>query len=442
VLISRPRRVALAVVGAFTVVVITGAFLAYPAWSAKQGNSVKWTTDIAAGALLDYDENRLLLVDTTTGPGKLVLVNRSTGVVQPAGAVDLQRRASLVPDGVVASVDGDLVLTNSDGEPLWTKAQGLGDTPLHTLVAVDLNASLVVSAVDAPDKGYSLTAFAIADGTPVWTVPNLGRIDNIRVGAEPVRPPGAFRDAKLVPVIRRSDFGPHPSALVATWSLVSVETGAIVAKAVENTSTGSPLAMGAMAVPNGVADCSALTLVASSTPVHWKESPPAVDCNPIPALDSKRVLLTARQEAEEVGGRHRITLLSLALDSGEVTTLDWNGTLADTNVQQRGRELLQSWGRFLFLDGVVYDTTTGQKAWTADEAWITDDGAVIAERVTGIDRLVTGASDNSRWLRLVDPRTGADTRSNYISDQPVKNAYPIDDQALIITNSKIILFGQ
>jgi hypothetical protein len=431
----------LAVLGAFTVVAVAGALLAYPAWSAKHGNGVTWTTDVVAGALLDYDESRLLLVDSGTGPGELIVVNRRTGAVQPAGSVDLQRRASLVPDGVVASVDGNLVLTNSDGEPGWTKAQVPAEWPLHTLVAVDLDAGLVVSAVDPPDKGYSLTAFAVADGTPVWTVPDLGRVGNIRVGAEPARPPGAFRDAELIPVIRRSDFGPRASALAATWSLVSVETGTIVTKAVEDTSTGSPLATGAVAVPDGVTDCSTLSVAGSRTPVRWKESPPAVDCEPIPALDSKRVLLTARREAEEVGGRHRITLLSLALDTGEVTTLDWNGTPADTYVQQRGRELLQSWGRFLFLDGVVYDTTTGQKAWTAEEAWITDDGAVVAERVTGIGRLVMGASDNSRWLRLVEPRTGADTGSTYISDQPVKNAYPIDGQALIITTSKIILLG-
>ncbi|OLF14667.1 hypothetical protein BU204_25900 [Actinophytocola xanthii] len=431
----------LAIVAAFTVVLVAGAVLIYPAWRAKQGNGVKWTTDITAGALLDYDEGRLLLVDTTTGPGQLTVVNRRTGGVQQAGTVDLQRRASLVPDGVVASVGGELILTGADGDPVWTKKQGLGSFPLHTLVAVDLDAGVVLSAVDPPEFGGSLTAFAIADGAPVWTIPNINRVGNFRIKAEPVRPPGALRDTTLIPVIRQGDFGPHATAMIATWSLVSVKTHTFVTTVVEDTSTGNPLATGAATVPNGVADCSALTVAASSTPVRWKESPPAVDCDLVPALDSTRVLMTARREAEQVGGRHRVTLLSLTLESGEVTRLDWRGTLADTYVQRQGRELQQSWGRFLFLDGVVYDTTTGQKAWTAEEAWITDDGAVVAERVTGIDRLVTGASDDSRWLRLVDPRTGDATGGSYISDQPVTNAYPVDDEALIITTSKITLLG-
>ena len=424
----RRRRV---VLGLVLAVVLVGALvavvLAYPAWSAKRGDDAHWVANRSAAALLDYDDKRMLAVDSE---GELLVFDRATGASRRMGRVDLQRRAALLPGGVVSSVNGRLVVTDTDGEAIWKKESGGG----YTLLAVDVEAGVVVAADDR--SPYNVVGFDLADGTPVWTVEDVARVGNIRVGVEPARPPGAFRNTGLVPVLRRGDYpGPGEPYRPEKWSLLNVVSGGIMATT-EMDNPDSPVAAGDVAVPGALADCGDLSILGGPD-VTWPGEPPAVECEPVWAFDTERVLVPVRVGPDKFAATDDVRLHSVDLASGKITELDWTGTLADTLVDRDGKELTRSWGRYLFADGAVYDTRTGAEKWRGDDVWLASDTGLVAEDLSWIDKLAPG--DGDRWLKVVDAATGEPAAGGYITDDEVVEAYVLDrGEAVVFTTEETI----
>jgi hypothetical protein len=142
------------------------------------------------------------------------VLDRATGATRLSWFGTVESRAALVPGGVVTSDVSTLSLSRDGDGTVWEKA---GGTEQYTLVAV--RDEVVVAAVKLAD-GYTLTGFALADGTQVWTMSNLVRVGFVKQGTEPARPPGALRTTRLIPVVRANAPG---------WSLVDAGSGAVVA---------------------------------------------------------------------------------------------------------------------------------------------------------------------------------------------------------------------
>lgn len=418
------KRTALVVVGVLVLVLAIGAVLAYPAWTASRGDDVRWTMPNRADALLDQDADRLLLVRDQA----LLVVDRATGeLLQTPGRVDAERRAALVPGGVVASEDGWLEAT---GGAAWSK----GGDAKYFLEAVDVEAGLVVAGVLPPQGSQALMAFALADGAPVWTLPDLARADPVVIGPRTTRPPGWLRETELVPVIRTGGYTAPPATQPARWSLVDVATGAVTTEIMETDVIGPPVTFGTMATAAWGQECADLTIVGGPE-VTWPDGPLDGECFIVWAIDRDRLLFTAWE-----GDDGSVALVSLALDSGVVTRLDWTGSYPDSDTQDVGRELTRSWGRYLVSRGVVHDTTTGEEKWRASDVWLSGDTAVVAEPVTGLDRLAAGASADSRWVRLTDAATGEPTEGEVITEHRVRGAYVLDrDEAVVLTTDETVL---
>lgn len=136
------KRTASVVAGVLVLVLGIDAVLAYPAWSAGQGEDVRWTVPNRADALLDHDAGRLLLVRDDT----LLVVDRATWEVGATpGHVGPERLAALVPDGVVSSADGRLTVTGPDGVR-WETA--------GALTAVDVEAGLAAGGAAGSRDPY------------------------------------------------------------------------------------------------------------------------------------------------------------------------------------------------------------------------------------------------------------------------------------------------
>lgn len=120
--------------------------------------------------------------------------------------------------------------------------------PEFDLVAVE--AGLAVAALSpAQNAGPStLTAFALEDGAPVWTMPEVARVGTLRLGTDPVRPPGWLRTTALLPVIRVGGYPSDTAAEPATWSLVSAATGEVTAELVQGGAAGMPVGVGEVAL--------------------------------------------------------------------------------------------------------------------------------------------------------------------------------------------------
>jgi hypothetical protein len=137
-----------------------------------------------------------------------------------------------------------------------------------------------------------------------------------------------------------------------------------------------------------------------------------------------------------------VAMVSVALDTGLVTRLDWTGSYPDSDTQDVGRELTRSWGRYLVSRGVVHDTSTGEEKWRAAEVWLSGATAVVAEPVTGLDRLAAGASADSRWVRLADAATGEPTGGEVITEHEVRGAYVLDrGEAVVLTTHDVLVLG-
>jgi hypothetical protein len=66
---------------------------------------------------------------------------------------------------------------------------------------------------------------------------------------------------------------------------------------------------------------------------------------------------------------------------------------------------------------------------------------VIAEPVTGIDRLASGAADDYRWVRLADPATGEPRDEGYIAGG-ITDLHVLDRaQAVVFTGDQVALLG-
>ncbi len=288
-----------------------------------------------------------------------------------------------------------------------------------------------------PEQGpQSLTAFALADGAPVWTLPDLARADPFVIGPFTIRPPGWLRETELVPVIRTGGYTAPPATQPARWSLVDVATGTITGESVATDVIGPPVTFGTMATAAWGQECADLTIIGGPE-VTWPDGPLDGECFIVWAIDRDRLLLNAWE-----GDDGSVALASLALDSGVVTRLDWTGFYfdSDTTDPDVGSEMTRSWGRYLVSRGVVHDTASGAQRWRASEVWLTGETAMVAEPVTGLDRLAAGASAESRWLRLADAATGEPTGGEVITEHPVLGAYVLDrGEAVVLTTEETVL---
>jgi hypothetical protein len=401
------------------VVLIVGAVLLYPAWSARHGKHARWVIEHAANTLVDYDADRLLVA----GGNDHAVLDRATGATRTSWFGTAESRGALVPGGIVGSDIGKLWMEPDGEAPGWEKA---GVAEEYTLVAV--RDDVVVAAVKR-DRDYTLTGFALADGTQVWTMPNLERVGFVEMGTEPARPPGALRTTRLIPVVRANAPG---------WTLVDSGSGAVVATTPEG---AVPVAMGPTAL-SASTTCADLSFAGMGGAVTWPD-PPGGDCSPVWAFDDHRVLLIASRDGTElIGGDQAVRLFSVALDTGKATELDWRGRYVDV-IDAGERELAQSWGRYLFSRGTVYDTSTGTARWHADNAWINGDTAVVAGPVTGMDRLASGAAEDDRWLRVADAATGEPTGDKLITDGSIYGAYVLDrGQALVFAGTEVALLSR
>jgi hypothetical protein len=161
------------------------------------------------------------------------------------------------------------------------------------------------------------------------------------------------------------------------------------------------------------------------------------------AFDGRRVLVIASRDGTELrGGDQAVRLFSVALDTGTVTELDWRGRYGDV-INAGERDLTQSWGRYLFSRGAVYDTTTGKPRWGADNAWLNGDTAVIASPVAGMDRLGAGANENDRWLRMADAASGEPAGDELITDGTIYAVYVLDrGQAVVFAGPEVALLSR
>lgn len=403
------------------VLLVAAGVLLYPSWSTAQGRHARWVVESNAMEVLDYDADRLLLVDGTD----MMLVDRASGATELSWFAPRGSRAVLVPGGVAFSSSTGTLSARVDDKD-WVK-QGLEEK--YTLVAVRDD---VVVADVAVGLKHTLTGFALTDGAPVWTMANLTRIGFVDMGEEPPRPPGALRTTRLIPVMRMGVDG---------WSLLDAATGAVVATTPPSDTV--PVATGDVAVPASLTRCAALAIFAApDRTVDWPE-PPDAKCTVAWAFDGQRVLLVApREGAHLIGGDQPVRLFSLAVDTGRVTELDWHGTYADVNLGDGAQEITHSWGRYLFTNGTVYDTHTGKPGWQAEAAWLNGDTAVVAEPVAGLDRVGAGADDDSRWLRLTDAKTGEPTGDEYITDLPTTVAVLDHGQALVMAGDEMALLAR
>jgi hypothetical protein len=230
--------------------------------------------------------------------------------------------------------------------------------------------------------------------------------------------------------------GPGEPYRPGTWSLLRVTSGEIVGTA-ETDQPHSLVATGDTAVLSTMPDCGDLTLVGGPE-VTWPGEPPAVECGPVWAFDTERVLVPVRVGPDKFAATDDVRLHSVDLESGKVTELDWTGTLADTLVDRDGSELRRSWGRYLFADGAVYDTRTGEEKWRGDDVWLAGDTGVVAEELDWLDELAPG--DGDRWLKVVDAATGEPARGGYITDDEVVDAYVLDrGEAVVFTTEETVL---
>jgi hypothetical protein len=270
---------------------------------------------------------------------------------------------------------------------------------------------------------------------------DIARIGTLRVGTDPARPPGELLANTLIPVIRVGGYPPGTAAEPATWSLVDAATGEASTELVQDGEAGMPVAVGDVVLQSKVPTCADVTILGGPD-VRWPADPPAGECALVWTLDADRALLTSwRDQNATSGGADGVVLYSLALATGVVTELDWTGTYADTIVEGHDSEWVRSWGRYLRSRDTVYDTATGEEKWRGAEVWLGADTAVIAEPVTGIDRLASGAADDSRWVRLADPATGEPRDEGYIADG-ITDLHVLDrGQAVVFTGEQVALLG-
>ncbi len=219
--------------------------------------------DGGAAAVLDYDDERVLTLDD----GTLSVLDRATGAESHGGRVDWRRRAVLVPGGVLASVDGRLVLTGPDGQVLWEKQQVSAGDPEFALAAVDLDAGVVVAAL-----GPKLNT-----GPPAWLA------------------------AHHLPVIKVGGYPPGTAAEPATWSLVSAATVDVAAEVVAGGGAGVPVAAGDVALQSQVPACADLAIIGGPE-VRWPAAPPAGECELVWLLDPERAVLTAWEDPNMTHG--------------------------------------------------------------------------------------------------------------------------------------------
>jgi hypothetical protein len=424
-------------VAAGVLVVAVLGVLAYPAWSAAQGGDARWVVDSGATVVLDYDDERVLMLDGAS----LVVLDRATGEESAGGRADFRERAALVPGGVLASFLGHLTLTGPDGRVVWEKKEGPDDDLQYALEIVDVDAGVVVADVEESASGPStLMGFALADGAPVWTMPEVVRVGTRLGPDEPARPPGWQRTTALLPVVRAGGDPADTAVEPRTWSLVRPATGEVAADVAESHGAGMPVALGDVALQSRTPDCADLAIIGGPE-VRWPGTPPAGECDLAWLLDPERAVLTARADPNATrGGDAGVQLYALALRTGEVTELDWTGSYADVLDGESG-EMTQSWGRYLRSRDAIYDTETGEEKWRAESAWLAGDTAVVAEPVTGLDWLATGAPDDARWLRLADAATGEPTDDGYLAD--VLHGVEVLDrgQAVVYTGEEVALLG-
>ncbi|MEU6647187.1 hypothetical protein ABZ863_32310 [Saccharomonospora sp. NPDC046836] len=428
---SRRGKLLVGAAAVVVLVLVVGVVLAYPAWSARRGADARWVVASNADTVLDYDADRVLVEDD----GLLTVLDRATGEDQSAGRVDWQQRAALVPGGVVASADGYLALRDRSGRVMWEK------TDSHTLVTVDIGAGVAVVAVEGTNRVSTLTALALTDGTPKWTIPDLGRVGNVSFTEEPARRPGALRTTRLIPVIPMWGYPSGTAATPATWQLVSAATGEVVAETVQTDDRGVPFAFGDAAMHSDWPSCAEVALIGGPQ-VRWPDGPPEGTCGTVWLVDPERVLIWSWREPGSRGGEEGIRLFSLRTATGTVTELNWQGGYLDTTGDE-GRELARSWGRYLFSKGAVYDTRTGEERWRAEEVWLSGDTAVTVSGVSGIDRLAAGASDRSRWVRVTDAATGEPNGGAYITLGPVYSVTPLDlGEVLVLAGGEAVLLSR
>jgi hypothetical protein len=426
--------------GVLVVAAAVLAVLAFPAWSASRGDDARWVVDTDATKVIDYDDERVLVLNDGVS---LTVLDRETGEASRAGMVDFREGAALVPGGVVASYQGTLALTGPDGRVVWEKQKESRADPVYELAAVDVDAGVVVAEV-GPEYGTgptNLMGFALADGAPVWTMPDVAEFESLHGIDSPARRPGWFRTTTLLPVVRIGGYAPGTATEPTTWNLVSAATGEVTAEVREGGGVGRPVAVGDVAVRTEVPNCADLEIIGGPE-VRWAYGPPAGECDLVWKLDPDRVLLTswADQNATE-GGDDPVKLHSLALRTGKVTEIDWTGAYIDTIVDATSGDLNDSWGRYLRSRGVIYDTETGAARWRGELVWLAGDTAVIGEPVTGLDRLASGAEDDSRWLRVADAATGEVTDSGYLA-ATLREVQVLDQsQAIVLTGSEAALIG-
>lgn len=400
-------------VGVVVAVVVAVAVLVYPAWSARQGDDAVWVVSSAADEVIDFDADRLLVSE---GDNYLVL-DRATGATRSTSFAASQSRAALVPGGVVESRRGTLRMMPDKGRP-WQVETGGTD---YDLVAV--TDKLAVAEVRTSETSV-LTGFALTDGTPVWTVPDLLRVGFTRLGREPARPPRALHTTSLVAVQDRGG-----------WHLVTAGTGERVVDVPvpEGDVPSVPIPTGDLAVYDTNDLCADITLLGpGATPVVWPDGPPDAECGLVWVVDNRRVLLIAPRDGRDlIGNNQAVRLYSLALGTGQVTGLDWRGTFVDL-INANEDEIARSWGRYLALDGAVYDTGTGRVVWRGDPVWIGGDTAVTAGPVSGLDRVAPGVTGESLWVRLADAATGEPGGGEFVTDDPVYGVSVLDRGQVVV----------
>jgi len=421
-------------IAAVVVALVAVAIVVYPAWSARRGDDARWVVASTADRVVDFDADRVLLAGGHDGFRVLDRATGATMLTRVTGADDYQSGAALVPGGVVVSTGGRLRMIPERGGPGWQQ-----ETAEYVLVAV--TDAVVVAAVKVPRESgprYALAGFALADGAPVWTVPDLSRVGFVDIGVEPARPPGALRRTSLVAVLDG-----------AGWHLVAAGTGKRVADvpdvAVPTGDLAVVLASGADTRPAGASDrCADFTLAGpDAVPVTWPDDAPDAECGVVWAFDDKRVLLIApREDGELTGNDQAVRLFSVAPHTGKVTGLDWRGVYTDL-INENEAEIARSWGRYLALDGTVYDTDTGRAVWRGNPVWLGDDTAVTTSPVSALDRLAPGVTGDSLRVHVADAATGEPTGDEFITDDTVRGVSVLDrGQAVVFAGGEAALLSR
>lgn len=162
-----------------------------------------WVVSGTADGVIDFDADRLLVSELDN----YSVLDRATGATRSTRFAANQSRAALVPGGVVENRRGTLRMMPDKGRPWQVETSG---TDYYLVAVTD---ELAVAEVRTGLTSV-LTGFALADGTPVWTVPDLLRVGFTRLGREPARPPRALHTTSLVAVQDR-----------VGWHLVAAGTG-------------------------------------------------------------------------------------------------------------------------------------------------------------------------------------------------------------------------